>query len=201
MVWPLNHRRQVPFGRRQTPFIAPPALANAPIELLRSQLYPMDPNAMVPGIAQAMDGGYPPQQWLPIRMVQQQWKRDGYHNQWLPYDSAFQGYMQALRTGGSTLQSIRRHSPPVPTLPWDMLRAELAAQLEVSSGPEVMRHPLARGVPYPERLPSESFAMLEDLESYASSQRYQELAARRNAAMERVRELDYQYGRFTEPQR
>lgn len=203
MVWPRDHRRQMPFGRRQIPFITPPQLQQAPLELLRSHLYPIDPRQMAPAVQQGAAGNYPVTYWLPLRMGQQQWKKqNGFYPPQLSMARAFMP-VQAQMAGdsGTMYRTARQHVPPHPTLPWNVLAGELNAQMDLSREGGLMRHPIGRGIPSPMRWPSETFETMTDMEDLARATWQERHHRARMRSMRRLRRLDAEYGRFTEPLR
>jgi len=200
VVWPLNHRRQVPFGRRQIPFATPAQVQHAPLELLRSHLYPVDPRAIAQAVLQGAMQNYPPNNWLPLRMTQQQWKKSstGFYR---PHDSSVNGYIRALRDSGAQLRTARAAVPQHPSLPWDVMSAQLQATIDMSRGGSEMGFPLARNVPSPGRLPSQYFDAMDDFEMFAANRQQRFHRNERMAAMRRIRQLDREYNRFTEKPR
>lgn len=205
MTWPLSHRRQLPFGRRQVPFVTPPQAAHAPLELLRSQNYPMAPQKMAAALGPAAAGHYPPTYWLPARMAQQQWKKQstGFYptpgamaRAFVPVQAQMVDYFGAPST---TVRTTRVQQTPHPTSMWLDRAREMQAQMDLSRSIDPPRQPIGRGIGYPMRWPSESFDTMDDYEMFAAARAQKRRRDARVAAMMRLRELDREYGVYTEP--
>lgn len=200
MVWPFSSRRQVPYGHRQAPFVTPPQLAQAPLELLRSQNYPMAAQSMVAALQQGAAGHYPQVHWLPARMGQQHWKKQstGYYSHpgamaqaFVPVQAAMVDYFGAPST---TVQTARRAVQPHPTSMWYDRSVELQRTMDVSRSIDPQPRPIGRGIPTPPRWPEEQLDAMDDFEMYAAARWQKRRRDERMAAMARIRQLDREYG-------
>lgn len=200
MVWPRNHRRQLPFGRRSVPFQTPPQLQQAPLELLRSHLYPVDPQQIAPAVQHAVETGYREVTWLPLAMGQQQWaKKNGFYPHQYGAVQAYQQVQEQILGDVPAMQTVRRQARRPWELPWEVMSRELQAQMDLSRGGAPIRYPLDRTIGPPMRWPSETFEAMDNWEMFAASQRARAQRDARVRAMRRLRELDREYGKWTDP--
>lgn len=189
--------------------MTPPQLRQAPLELLRSQNYPMAPQTMVPALQQAAAGDYRTVHWLPARMGQQQWKKQstGFYSHpgamaqaFVPVQAAMNSYFGTI---GSSVVTTRRNPSPFPQSMWYDRSRELQQTMDLSYREVQMhpfqRYPLGRDIPRPMTLPTEAFDAMDDFEMFAASRWQTEQRNARIRAMHRIRQLHNEYARYSRP--
>jgi len=145
---------RTPSGRYNLPTV----MAYAPIDALRSHLYPVQTSPVVAALQAMKDPANLPQTYmLPINMAQQQWKK---YDRWLwqEWSGSADSYAKAFDASGATLRELHGTM--------EMPRWQEMATLGRELSDELMRQrveddpskftPLLRNMQYPTQWPAQS---------------------------------------------
>lgn len=133
----------------------PSVMAYAPIDALRSHLYPVQTAPVVTALQAMKD----PQNlalsyMLPINMAQQQWKKVASRWDWQEWSGSADSYARAFDASGATLRELHGTVEMPRWQEMHELGRELADQLmadRVEDDPSKFT-PLSRNLPYPETM-------------------------------------------------
>jgi hypothetical protein len=151
-------------------FVLPSVLARAPLNALRSHLYPVQTAPVVEALQQMQNPANLPLAYvLPIKMAQQQWKKYDRWS-WQPWSGSIDSYARAFEASGSTLRTIRASMELPPHQEMATLGRELGNQLMSNLVEEDPRqyNPLLRNMQYPTTWPpeNESFGVMMQMDAY-----------------------------------
>jgi len=190
------------FGRGTgSRFVLPTVMARAPLNALRSQLYPVETAPVVDALQQMQQpANLPPYYVLPIKMAQAQWKKTD-RWQWQAWSGPIDSYAKAFSESGATLRTIRESQELPPMKEITALGRELGNQLMenlIEEDPSQYR-PLLRNMQYPSTWPppSESFGVQMQLDDFSRMAPGQRARFERIASdMDAIRAQDLAYAVF-----
>lgn len=191
------------FGRGTgSRFVLPTVMARAPLNALRSQLYPVETAPVVDALQQ-MDhpANLPLYYVLPIKMAQAQWKKTD-RWQWQAWSGPIDSYAQAFAASGATLKTIRESQELPPLKGFAEAGRELGDQLMrnlIEDDPS-QYHPLLRNMQYPSTWPppDESFGVQMQLDAFSRMSPGQRARFERIAAdMDAIRAQDLAWAVYT----
>lgn len=186
---------------RRHAFAVPREIVDASLEAHRSHLYPVSTPAAAYGRMASGQLAY--EHWLPQKMGQQQWLKDSDYG-YPPQYGAAEGFAMVLGQSPALLQQSRLEEKPYPQMPWHVVAQELVDAADWGGpGEPTGRHPLARGVPYPQSswpsrgMPEEMLAQFQDEPHYSSPPWVTHRDAARARAEAEIRQLEAEYAPFT----
>lgn len=167
---------------RTRPWIRPRAVENAPLNARRQQLVPIYPDEIGPAVQQTEPGPY--RHFLPSKMAMQWHVKAADGSGYRSWDTSPRAFVALQeRFGPAEARDARSPFNPMAELAQAM-QDEMWTQIHTVEEP--MRPTLARTVPYPGRLPLQSFEALDDWNAYATTA---EMRRRRDRRMDALREL------------
>lgn len=176
----------------------PSMIVNAPMDALRSHLYPVQPEIAGEALQfMAQEGGPPHRVFEPGTFGQQQWKKLRRWT-WRDWDATAQSFNQVYDSPTTCFTARLNHHPG---RTGHQISQELVETLwsQITDHDELPdeRVPLARDISYPTPLPVSAFDDLDELERFASDRYWAQKLARREAIVRRMAEIDAEYAPFT----
>lgn len=173
----------------------PTVMARAPLNALRSHLYPVDkPAAAQAALAMQRPEDLPQWVLLPISMAQAQWKKYGGRWTWQNYDGPIQSYAGAFRESGSTLRELRADPQTMgPSQPLAQVAQGLADQMmrdDVHDNPGDYV-PILRNMQYPSPWPDQPVEEFDEFGQWPASVDQIEAQSVFRSTLDSIRNQDF----------